>query len=44
MRCKKGNVGTHLMRMPNVGKEMDTDLGLGYPRKDKSSEKVAKVL
>ncbi len=28
MRCRKGNVGTHSMRMPGVGKSKDADLGL----------------
>ncbi len=28
MRCRKGNVGTHSMRMLNVGKGEDADLGL----------------
>ncbi len=28
MRCKKGNVGTHSMRMLGVGKGKDADLGL----------------
>ncbi len=27
MRCRKGNVGTHSMRMPGVGKGEDADLG-----------------
>ncbi len=28
MRCRKGNVGTHSMRMPGVGTGKDADLGL----------------
>ncbi len=28
MRCRKGNVGTHSMRMPGVGEGKDADLGL----------------
>ncbi len=28
MWCRKGNVGTHSMRMPGVGKGKDADLGL----------------
>ncbi len=28
MRCRKGNVGTHSVRMPGVRKGKDTDLGL----------------
>ncbi len=28
MRRRKGNVGTHTMRMPGVGKGKDADLGL----------------
>ncbi len=28
MRCRKGNVGTHSMQMPGVGKGKDTDFGL----------------
>ncbi len=28
MRCREGNVGTHSMRMPGVGKGKDADLGL----------------
>ncbi len=27
MRCRNGNVGTHSMRMPSVGKDKDADLG-----------------
>ncbi len=27
MRCRKGNIGTHSMRMPGVGKGKDADLG-----------------
>ncbi len=27
MRCRKGNVGTHSMRMPGVGKGKDADRG-----------------
>ncbi len=27
MRCKKGNVGTHSMRIAGVGKGKDADLG-----------------
>ncbi len=27
MRCRKGNIGTHSMRMPRVGKGEDADLG-----------------
>ncbi len=26
--CRKGNVGTHTMRMPGVGKSKNADLGL----------------
>ncbi len=28
MWCRKGNDGTHSMRMPGVGKDKDADLGL----------------
>ncbi len=28
MQCRKGNVGTHSMRMPGVGKGKDADFGL----------------
>ncbi len=28
MQCRKGNVGTHPMRMPVVGKGKDADFGL----------------
>ncbi len=28
IRCRKGNVGTHSMRMPGVGKGKDADLRL----------------
>ncbi len=28
MRCRKGNIGTHSMRKPGVGKDKDADLGL----------------
>ncbi len=29
MRCRKGNISAHFMRMPGVGKGKDADLGLG---------------
>ncbi len=28
MRCRKGNVDTHSMRMPGVGEDKDADVGL----------------
>ncbi len=28
MRCGKGNLGTHSMWMPGIGRDKDTDLGL----------------
>ncbi len=27
MRCREGNIGTHSMRIPSVGKGNDADLG-----------------
>ncbi len=32
MQCRKGNVGTHFMRMSGVGKGKDADLGLCQDR------------
>ncbi len=41
MRCRKGNIGTHSMRMPDVGKGKDADLG--FCRMDPEQIKEARL-
>ncbi len=42
MRCRKGNIGTHSMRMFSVGKDKDADL-LGFARMDPVQIKEARL-